>query len=99
MSRTSIPIAPRPRRPRSRRSLPPVPTRRLLLPAAVAAAAAALTWLALPTVWWTPLNVDEELTLRVADFSFRHVFHIVSTERGGGPLHFWLEHFLLQWRS
>ena len=53
--------------------------------------------LALPTVWWSPLNVDEELTLRVADFSFRHVFHIVSTERGGGPLHFWLEHFLLGW--
>lgn len=50
------------------------------------------------TVWWTPLNVDEELTLRVADFSFRHVFHIVSTQRGGGPLHFWLEHFLQQWR-
>jgi uncharacterized membrane protein YhaH (DUF805 family) len=49
----------------------------------------------LPTVWWAPLNVDEELTLRVADFSFAHVFHIVSTQRGGGPLHFWLEHFLL----
>jgi hypothetical protein len=49
------------------------------------------------TVWWTPLNVDEELTLRVAQFSFGHVFHIVSSERGGGPLHFWLEHFLLGW--
>jgi hypothetical protein len=49
------------------------------------------------TVWWTPLNVDEELTLRVADFSFRNVFHIVSTQRGGGPLHFWLEHFLQGW--
>jgi Dolichyl-phosphate-mannose-protein mannosyltransferase len=61
------------------------------------AAAALVTWLALPTVWWAPLNVDEELTLRVADFSFAHVFHIVSTERGGGPLHFWLEHFLLGW--
>jgi hypothetical protein len=56
-----------------------------------------LVWLALPTVWWTPLNVDEELTLRVANFSFPHVFHIVSTDRGGGPLHFWLEHFLLGW--
>jgi hypothetical protein len=54
-------------------------------------------WLALPTVWWTPLNVDEELTLRLGDFSFRHIFHIVSTERGGGPVHFWLEHFLLGW--
>jgi Dolichyl-phosphate-mannose-protein mannosyltransferase len=48
-------------------------------------------------VWWTPLNVDEELTIRVSEFSFLNVFHIVSTERGGGPLHFWLEHFLLGW--
>jgi hypothetical protein len=56
-----------------------------------------LVWLALPTVWWGPLNVDEELTLRLAQFSFPHIFHIVSTQRGGGPLHFWLEHFLLQW--
>jgi hypothetical protein len=44
-----------------------------------------------------PLNVDEELTLRMADFSFGHIFHIVSTQRGGGPLHFWLEHLLLGW--
>jgi hypothetical protein len=43
------------------------------------------------------LNVDEELTLRLSDFSFSHIFHIVSTKRGGGPLHFWLEHFLLGW--
>jgi hypothetical protein len=43
------------------------------------------------------LNVDEELTLRLGDFSFRHIFHVVSTQRGGGPLHFWLEHFLLAW--
>ena len=48
-------------------------------------------------VWWSPLNVDEELTLRVSEFSFRHVFHVVSTQRGGGPLHFWLEHFLQGW--
>jgi hypothetical protein len=48
-------------------------------------------------VWWTPLNVDEELTLRLGDFSVRHIFHIVSTQRGGGPLHFWLEHFLVGW--
>ena len=61
------------------------------------AAGGLLTWLALPTVWWGPLNVDEELTLRLADFSFGHIFHIVSTKRGGGPVHFWLEHFLLGW--
>ncbi|HEX5449920.1 MAG TPA: glycosyltransferase family 39 protein, partial [Gaiellaceae bacterium] len=51
----------------------------------------AVVILALPVVWWSPLNVDEELTLRVAQFSFGHIFHVVSTERGGGPLHFWLE--------
>jgi hypothetical protein len=69
-----------------------------LLPvAATLAAAALLVWLALPTVWWTPLNVDEELTIRVGDFSFAHIFDIVSTKRGGGPLHFWLVHFLLGW--
>lgn len=56
-----------------------------------------LVLVALPTVWATPLNVDEELTLRLADYSFAHIFHIVSTKRGGGPLHFWLEHFLLGW--
>jgi hypothetical protein len=54
-------------------------------------------WLALPTVWWTPLNVDEELTIRVADYSFWNIADIVSTKRGGGPLHFWLEHVLLGW--
>jgi hypothetical protein len=70
---------------------------RFVLPAAVAGGVVAVVVLALPTVWWGPLNVDEELTLRVADFSFRNVFHIVSTERGGGPLHFWLEHVLLGW--
>jgi hypothetical protein len=48
-------------------------------------------------VWQGPLNVDEELTVRLGDYSFAHIFHIVSTQRGGGPVHFWLEHFLLQW--
>jgi hypothetical protein len=84
--------------PAAARSVPKrVLVRRLLLPAAVIAGALIVVGLELRTVWWAPLNVDEELTLRVADFSFGHVFHIVSTERGGGPLHFWLEHFLLGW--
>src|SRR3954466_1671546 len=72
-------------------------SRRALLPLTTAASAALLLWLALPLVWWTPLNVDEELTIRVSDFSFTNVFDIVSTKRGGGPLHFWLEHYLLGW--
>jgi hypothetical protein len=70
---------------------------RVLLPAAVVAGVALLAWLSLPIVWQGPLNVDEELTVRLAQFSFTDIFHIVSTQRGGGPLHFWLEHFLLTW--
>src|SRR4029077_8456836 len=69
----------------------------LVLPLATAGSVVLLVWLALALVWWTPLNVDEELTIRVADFSFANVFDIVSTKRGGGPLHFWLEHYLLGW--
>ncbi|MBV8599884.1 MAG: glycosyltransferase family 39 protein, partial [Actinobacteria bacterium] len=53
--------------------------------------------LAVHAIWWAPLNVDEELTRRVAVEPFGRIFHIVSTERGGGPFHFWLEHFLLRW--
>jgi 4-amino-4-deoxy-L-arabinose transferase-like glycosyltransferase len=98
MCPTSIRTVPLPRRPRCRRSLPLALSRKGLLPvAATLSSAALLVWLALPTVWWTPLNVDEELTIRVSDFSFANVFDIVSTKRGGGPLHFWLEHFLLGW--
>lgn len=70
----------------------------MLLPAAaVVGGAVGIVVLALPMVWWSPLNVDEELTLRIADFSLGHVFHVVSTQRGGGPLHFWLEQVLLGW--
>ena len=70
---------------------------RRLLPAATIAAVLLLVAVSVQSVWWTPLNVDEELTLRLAQFSFRNVFHIVSTQRGGGPVHFWLEHFLQGW--
>jgi hypothetical protein len=71
--------------------------RPLLLPAATAGAVLAAVLLARNAVFLQPLNVDEELTLRLADYSFGHIFHIVSTQRGGGPLHFWLEHFLVGW--
>jgi mannosyltransferase len=94
---TSTRTAQRPRRPRCRRSLPRDLSRKALLAAGTCLSAALLVWLALPTVWWTPLNVDEELTIRVGEFSFANIFDIVSTKRGGGPLHFWLEHFLLGW--
>src|SRR2546430_7543445 len=97
MCATSIRIAQLPRRPRCRRSLLLDLSKRRLPAAATLASAALLVWLALPLVWWTPLNVDEELTIRVSDFSFANIFDIVSTKRGGGPLHFWLEHYLLGW--
>ena len=77
---------PLPRLPRCRRSKLRTLSRsqqKLLLPGATLAAAALLVAVSLQIVWWSPLNVDEELTLRVSEFSFRHVFHIVSTERGG----------------
>src|SRR6185437_3942983 len=69
----------------------------LLLPAATVGAVVMAVLLARHAVFLAPLNVDEELTIRLGDFSFRHIFHIVSTQRGGGPLHFWLEHVLLGW--
>jgi hypothetical protein len=56
-----------------------------------------VVWLAWPTIWWTPLNVDEELTIRLGDYSLWHILQVVSTKRGGGPLHFWLEQVLLGW--
>ena len=55
--------------------------------------------LAWPAIWRVPLNVDEELTLFVAHHSAGRIFHIVSSERGGGPLHFWLEHVVLGWSN
>jgi hypothetical protein len=64
---------------------------------ATAAAVVAAVLLARDAVLLAPLNVDEELTIRLGQFSFGHIFHIVSTQRGGGPLHFWLEHFVLGW--
>jgi hypothetical protein len=68
-----------------------------VLPAATALAVVLAALLAVRAVWWAPLNVDEELTRRVATEPFGAIFHIVSSERGGGPFHFWLEHFTLQW--
>src|SRR5262249_54711122 len=64
---------------------------------ATAVAVVVATLLSIRAVWWAPLNVDEELTRRIATEPFGSIFHIVSTERGGGPLHFWLIHLTLQW--
>src|SRR5471032_2743642 len=70
---------------------------KLGLTAATVLALALAAALGARAVYWAPLNVDEELTRRVATEPFRSIFHIVSSERGGGPLHFWLMHFTLEW--
>ena len=52
--------------------------------------------LAVRAVVRAPLNVDEELTLRIARESFGSIFDI-ARGRGGGPFHFWLEHLTMSW--
>ena len=71
--------------------------KRLVLPAATLVAIALAAALAIRAVSLAPLNVDEELTRRVATEPFGSIFHIVSSKRGGGPFHFWLEHVTLLW--
>src|SRR5437867_3169707 len=73
--------------------------KRLALPAATLAGIGLAAGLAIRALWRAPLNVDEELTRRVATGPFGSIFDIVSSKRGGGPVHFWLEHLTLQWPS
>ncbi|MGH2994743.1 MAG: hypothetical protein ACRDON_03435 [Gaiellaceae bacterium] len=61
----------------------------------VAAALALL--LSLPAVWWEPLHADEVVTLRFAPKGLGEIAHDVFRERGGAPLHFFVEHFSLDW--
>src|SRR5471032_606198 len=70
---------------------------KLGLTAATVLALALAAALGARAVYLAPLNVDEELTRRVATEPFGSIFHIVSSERGGGPFHFWLMHFTLNW--
>jgi 4-amino-4-deoxy-L-arabinose transferase-like glycosyltransferase len=63
--------------------------------AALVAGGLVLT-LALRAVFRSPLNVDEELTLRIAHEAFGSIFGTVRG-RGGGPLHFWLEYLTALW--
>ena len=62
--------------------------------AATLVAAGLVLTLALRAVLRSPLNVDEELTLRIAREAFGSIFGTVRG-RGGGPFHFWLEHVTL----
>ena len=66
-----------------------------LWPATLAAGGLVLA-LALRAVFRSPLNVDEELTLRIAHETFGSIFGTVRG-RGGGPLHFWLEYLTALW--
>jgi hypothetical protein len=63
---------------------------------AVLVAAGLVLTLALRAVLRSPLNVDEELTLRIAREAFGSIFGTVRG-RGGGPFHFWLEHVTMAW--
>ena len=64
--------------------------------AAVLVAAGLVLTLALRAVFRSPLNVDEELTLRIAREAFGSIFGTVRG-RGGGPVPFWLEHLTTAW--
>jgi hypothetical protein len=66
-----------------------------MLVAVLVACGFALT-LALRALLRSPLNVDEELTIRVAEDGFGQIFHVV-VGRGGGPFHFWLIHVTMSW--
>src|SRR5436190_6881702 len=92
MSRTSTRIASRP----SLRRSPKLRSNTVLI-GATALAAVAVVALSLPAVWAAPVNVDEEVTMTISSHSFGWIWHTVWNERGGGPLHFLLEHLLLQW--
>lgn len=68
-----------------------------VLAAATVAAAALAIAVSVQAIYGAPLNVDEELTRRIAAGRFGSIFSIVASQRGGGPLHFWLIHLTLQW--
>lgn len=61
------------------------------------AAVALATAVALPAVWWEPLHVDEWVTLSVAPRSAGAIVEEIFERKGGSPVHFFLEHVLLQW--
>jgi hypothetical protein len=52
---------------------------------------------ALPAVWWEPLHVDEAVTLTLAPLGLGEIAETVFVEKGGAPVHFFVEHALLEW--
>lgn len=63
----------------------------------LAAAGALAVAAALPAVWWEPLHVDEAVTLTLAPLGFGEILDTVFVEKGGAPVHFFVEHVLLEW--
>ncbi|MGH3051495.1 MAG: glycosyltransferase family 39 protein [Gaiellaceae bacterium] len=63
----------------------------------VAATGALAVAAALPAVWWEPLHVDEAVTLTLAPLGFGEIVDTVFVEKGGAPVHFFVEHALLDW--
>jgi hypothetical protein len=63
----------------------------------LAAAGALAVAASLPAVWWEPLHVDEAVTLTLAPLGFGEILDTVFVDKGGAPLHFFVEHALLAW--
>lgn len=61
----------------------------------VAASFALALALAAPAVWWEPLHLDERITIEYAERSLGSIVRDVFFDRGGAPLHFFLEHATL----
>ena len=74
----------------------PLETRKFALAGGAAVAGGLVLTLALRATFRAPLNVDEELTFRIAREAFGSIFGTVR-HRGGGPLHFWLEYLTMRW--
>lgn len=53
--------------------------------------------LALPAIRWEPLHADEIVTLRFARQPFHDIVRDIFLERGGAPLHFFVERVTLAW--
>ena len=67
------------------------------LAASVAASATLGAAVSLPAVWWEPLHADENVTLEIAPRSFGAIVERVFVEKGGAPVHFFVEHAALAW--
>ena len=70
-----------------------VPSRAIVWGLAALAAFAA----ALPAVWWESLHADEVVVVGIAPRPFGEIVDTVFVERGGAPVHFFLEHVFLAW--